>query len=132
MNIISIIYGPWPIWWIMHTWSQGGGYLNNAYGTLKKNMYMYFIEEYCTFSGWISNKDNGSMKIVGGTMRSIYGTMIINGGTMSSIYGCWQGVLDTLVVHHLGFRASSKTRRKEKMARKAENRTFCIFCVTFF
>ena len=39
------------------------------------------------FGGWISNKVNVPMNIVGGTMSSIYGTMSIVGGTMSSIYG---------------------------------------------
>ena len=34
---LSIIYGLGIIWLIPHTWSQDGGFLNNAYITLKKN-----------------------------------------------------------------------------------------------
>ena len=46
----------------------------------------YLVEKSWIFVDWISNKVNGTMSIVGGTMNSIYVTMGIVGGTMNSIY----------------------------------------------
>ena len=108
MNIISIIYGPWTIWWVSHTWSRGGGILNNAYGTLKKSRVdktmNIFVAESFTFGGWTFKKVNGSMNIVGvimsiisWTMNSSYGTMGTIGGTMSTVGGTKSKVYRTMI-----------------------------------
>ena len=50
--------------------------------------WIHFVEIFCIFVGLVSTQFNGSMNIVGRTMRFIYGTMGIVGGTMS-IYGIY-------------------------------------------
>ena len=70
MQTMSFIYGPMSI--IGRTMSIDVGNMGPNYVTLS------------IIGGWILNKVNGTMRIVGGTMSSIYGIMSIVGGTISN------------------------------------------------
>ena len=48
MNIISIIYGARTIYWRMHTWSWGCGFLNHSYVTLNKVRVDETMNKFCS------------------------------------------------------------------------------------